>query len=111
MSLKEWSEEHYLKWSKRKNAIRLLFMQPFKNKEVLEKLSTLEAAEDLLDPKKRSERIDYISHMLRDYQKGEERYPDIERDLIKAIFELKNPPKREEIKKIAEIKKRLEKKL
>jgi hypothetical protein len=86
-------------------------MQPFKNKEVLGKLNALQADEDLLDPKKRSDRIDYISQMLRDYQKGEERYPDIERDLIKSIAKLMNPPSKEEIKRVAEIRKELEKKL
>jgi len=71
----------------------------------------LASEEELFDPKVRKERIKYVKSMLRDYVRGEERYPAIEKDLKSFVAKLLIPPTKEERESVAKRRKLLESKL
>jgi len=91
--------------------MKLLFMKPFRNPEILSRLETLEGTIELFDPKIRSERVQFVKGLLRDYRNSEVRYPAIETNLSKAITRLSQPAGMEEIKAGNQEKKELMKKL
>jgi len=86
-------------------------MKPFRNPKILSELNLLEGTIELLNPKIRSERVQFVKGMLRDYRNSSPRYPAIESNLEKAIMKLSSPASSEEIKAAQFKKKELEKKL
>jgi len=85
-------------------------MKSFKNKEILRRLDKVLSDLEESRPEVRKQRIDYMKEMLIDYRQSEERFPQIERQLEKAILE-KGKPSSVDVKELEREKKRLESKL
>lgn len=110
LSLSEWIQLNFIKWDKLKRPLRLLFMEPFKNREIEEKISNLNEGIKILSLSGQRSLRKYMQNTLQYHRGLEERFPSFERDLSKGIqstFESSSS----EIKYLQEKIRNLEKKL
>lgn len=85
-----------------KSPLKLLFMKPFRNTQIEVQIEDLKAQLKLESPKGREARVKYVKEMLKDYQRGPDRYPKIERELKKGIRELQGPVDPKLVEKLKE---------